>query len=579
MGKRYHILFLTFLAVGLLCLGMGCGSDEGEEVIAEVNGYEITQKEFGDYIQSLRYPWTSAQEEYETKRAYLDSLIIQRLMIQEAYEKGIDELSELTRLVMANKDRFLLDALYKKHVTDKVDVTETDVREFYNKLEHRIRASHILVSDPDTAEMLVDRILAGENFGTLAYEYSQDPQAKRNRGDLGYFTWGVMVDEFQEAAFNMEVGEVSPPVKSQLGYHIIKVTGKDKNPDWGNFEAQKEELEARLIQQEQNEITWTYYDSLRNRYPVTIDTATLDYLEHKRTNLYPPQVLATLPSNDFDIEQLDRSERELVLATWDGGQMTLYEYLVQARDRVHPQLRPEFTDYDSIATTVFQLKSQDILVQEAVAEGLENNPEFQRKLRFFKELNMAEIFKMDSLPQPGEPSENAMRMYYDKHPEEFTDPAKVHVFEILVSDEMKANKLAGEINSLEEFKEYAAKHTERPGKRGTYGNLDYIERRWFPDLFDAAWNTPVGEMAGPVPVGRKYSIYWVMDKVQPALKDYIGMKATIKNKLMQRQRQASLEKWVAQAKEEASIEVYEEQLWDMVNTDAYASVDTAATGG
>lgn len=574
---RNLILLLIVAACGLF-LAAGCGSG-GDDILAEVNGYKITKTEFEDYIRGLRYPYTSAQEEFDKKRSILDTLIIQRLMIQSAYELGIDKLDELNRLVLANKDKFLLDGLYQKHVTKKVDVSDTEIREFYNNLQYRIRASHILVSSKDTADMLVERILAGENFGNLAYEYSEDPQAKRNRGDLGYFTWGAMVEEFQQAAFNMEPGQVSPPVKSQFGYHIIKVVERSQNPDLGTFEAVADQLRERLSRQKQDRVAQEYFAGVKARYPVTLDTATIDYLEHKRRNMYPPQILATLPQNDFDIEQLDRSERELVLATWNGGQMTLFQYLSAARDMLHPQVRPMFTDYDSITAMIFHLNATDILVREAINEGIENTPEYQRKVKLFRELNMADIFRNDSMPQPPLPTEEQLRMYYDKHPEEFTDPAKIHIYEILVSDEMLANKLAREIKSLTQFKKMAEQYTERPAKRGTNGDLDYIERKWFPEVFEAAWNTPVGKLGGPVPTVGRYSIFWVVDKIQPALKDYLGQKGQIQATIIREQRAAAFKKWVEQATGESSISIDEDVLWKTIDTRAYATADSSNQKG
>ncbi|MDX9858515.1 MAG: peptidylprolyl isomerase [candidate division Zixibacteria bacterium] len=576
--RTHNLILVSMIAACGLLLAAGCGSG-GNETIAEVNGYEITKQEFQDYIRGLHYPYTSAQEEFDKKRAILDTLIIQRLLIEEAYNRGIDKLDEINRLILANKDKFLLDGLYQKHVVGQVEVTDTEVRDFYNRLQYRVRASHILVSSKDTADMLVQRIVDGENFGNLAYQYSEDPQAKRNRGDLGYFTWGAMVEEFQQAAFNMEPGEVSPPVKSQFGYHIIKVVDRSENPEWGDYDAVKDQLEARLSRLKQDRLAQAYFDGIKARYPITLDTATIDYLEHKRTHMYPPQVLATLPSNDFDIEQLDRSERELVLATWDGGQMTLFQYLVRAREMLHPQVRPAYTDYDSIATMVFQLNVQDILVREAIDEGIENTPEYQRKIKFFKELNMADVFKMDSMPQPPAPTEAQMRMYYDKHPEEFTDQAKVHIFEILVSDEMLANKLAREIKTLTQFKKMAEQYTERPAKRGTNGDLDYIESKWFPEVFEEAWKTPVGQLGGPVPTVGRYSIFWVVDKVPAALKDYLGQKPQIQSTIIREQRAEAFKKWVDEKRTESSISVHDDVLWEIIDKKAYAATDSTSAEG
>ncbi|UCH89851.1 MAG: peptidyl-prolyl cis-trans isomerase [Thermoplasmata archaeon] len=88
-----------------------------------------------------------------------------------------------------------------------------------------VRASHILVKTEQEANDLLAQIQAGKKFEKLAKKHSDCPSGK-NGGDLGFFGRGQMVREFENAAFNMEVGQVSPPVKTQFGYHLIKVTGK-----------------------------------------------------------------------------------------------------------------------------------------------------------------------------------------------------------------------------------------------------------------------------------------------------------------------------------------------------------------
>ena len=566
---------LLLMLLGTAALMTGCGNSDNE-VLADIGKYKITTEEFNDYYRNIRFPYASAQEEFTMKREFLDSLIVRRLLIQAAYDKGIDKLDEITRLVLANKDKFLLDILYQRNVVDKAKITEAEVRNFWDKLEFRVRASHIVVANEDTAKALVDRILKGENFGELAFKYSIAPDAKRNRGDLGYFTWGAMVDDFQNVAFSMEPGEVSPPVKTAFGFHIIKLIDKAPNIQRLPYEQAAVQIEDALVGKKRAEITAAYLNSVREKYPVTVDPATLDYVEHKRTQLYPEQLLASLPKNDFDDTQLDRDERELVLATWEGGQMTLFEYLTQAR-QLPTEIRPPFTNYDSVAVIVFQLKLNDILAYEASRQGMENDAEFKRRLNLFKELTMADVMRNDSLPLPPAPDEGKIRMYYDKHEEEFTDPAKVHVYEILVSDEMLANKLVREIKTLEEFKRKALTLTERPAKRGTNGDLDYIEEEWFPEIFQSAWETSVGKIGGPVPTMGKYSVFWIEDKISPALKDFLSQKNRIKNKLQIEETQAAFARWVEDRKEEVGVDVFDDALWKTINSGAYAATDTAGT--
>jgi len=89
-------------------------------------------------------------------------------------------------------------------------------------LANKIKCSHILVQKQSEAIAILDKIRQGEKFGKLARELSVDSGSAKRDGNLGYFSRGKMVKEFETAAFNLEVGEISEPVKTQYGYHIIK---------------------------------------------------------------------------------------------------------------------------------------------------------------------------------------------------------------------------------------------------------------------------------------------------------------------------------------------------------------------
>ncbi|MEE8575646.1 MAG: peptidylprolyl isomerase, partial [candidate division Zixibacteria bacterium] len=575
MFSRYgKTVFLLITAV-LMLLQAGC-STNGDDVLAVVGDHEITLTEYQDFLGNYQGQFASAQAEHDFTMQILDSLVIKRLLINAAYDMGIDKTDQLTRLVLANQNQFLLDILFQRNVVDKAVVTDEEVRKVWGMLEFKIRASHILVDNEDTAKALLERVLAGENFGQLAFDYSIDPSAQRNRGDLGFFTYGAMVPEFQDVAFALEPGEIAPPVKSDYGYHLIKLVDKTPNPGRVPFEQMRAELRKHLIDQSRKTLTQSYVKSLEEKFPITVDPATMDYLIHKRAQLYPPQLLATLPQKDFDDEQLDRNERELVVATWNGGQMTLYEYLVQSR-RVPEGGRPDFDDSEGIASFIFQMKANDLLVLEATRLGLQDDPVYQRRIGFYRELTMADLYVSDSMPKPPDPPENTIRMYYEKHASEFTDQAKVRIFEILVSDENLARKLAREIKTLDQFKQKASELTERPGKRELSGDMDYIEKSYHPDLFEAAWSTSIDKMGGPIATGGRYSVYWVVDKVSAALKDYLGVKRSIINKLTAETKVEAFGQWIADAKDGAGVKLYPEAAWVAIDTSIYAVFDTTGT--
>ncbi len=318
-----------------------------------------------------------------------------------------------------------------------------------------------------------------------------------------------------------------------------------------------------------------FMENVKERYPVVIEKPTCDYLMHKRESLYPPQLLKTLPRNDFDLNVLDRDEKELVLATLEGNQMTIIEYLTAIKN-LPQRIRPDLDDYDSLATVIFEMKKEEVLALEAVRQGYDTDHEYLEKMRLFKELNMAEVMRNDSMPEPVSPGEEEVRQYYEEHQDEFTTPDKVHVYEILLSDEITAKRLVRDIRSLQAFKEKAEKFTERPGYRSKQGDLGHIERRWYPEIFDLAIKTPIGGVAGPVVTNQKYSIFYVIDKVAEQTKDFLGVKRTIINKINYQREGDVFRAWVDDRMKDSQIDVNEDALWATINMAQYANPDTTS---
>ena len=135
---------------------------------------------------------------------------------------------------------------------------DESMRELYTetvknlKPETEVRASHILVETEDQAKDIVKRIKAGEDFAKLATELSKDPGSGQQGGDLGFFTKERMVPEFSAAAFALAPGQVSDPVKSQFGYHVIKLVDKREKPV-PTYDEVKDQIEQFMFRKNQQE--------------------------------------------------------------------------------------------------------------------------------------------------------------------------------------------------------------------------------------------------------------------------------------------------------------------------------------
>ena len=161
----------------------------------------------------------------------------------------VGEGPEFDRKLAYFRDKLLLDEYLEREA--KKAATPEAARKLYEetvkamKPEQEVRARHILVETEDEAKKIAARVKGGEDFAKVAGEVSKDPGSKTDGGDLGCFTKDRMVPPFAEAAFKLEPGQISDPVKSQFGWHVIKVEEKRTKPV-PSFEEMKEQVESYL---------------------------------------------------------------------------------------------------------------------------------------------------------------------------------------------------------------------------------------------------------------------------------------------------------------------------------------------
>lgn len=305
--KKIIALAISFL---LCISVVGCSSkSNNDDVVATVNGNEITVKQFEStlalYKESLESMygssiWDTEVEDGVKYRDKFKEIMLQQMIDIEAvseqakkdglapskedvdkafeelkknidedkdYKKSLEEKGIDDTYLRQQQEQDLIIQNYKENFEKNLKISDEEMKKYYedNKKEYykdEVKASHILISTVDEngkelseakkkeakekAEDVLKKAKSGEEFSELAKKYSDDTGSAAQGGDLGYFTKGQMVAEFENAAFNLKVGEISDIVETQFGYHIIKVY--DKVDEQLPFDDVKDEIKNTLME-------------------------------------------------------------------------------------------------------------------------------------------------------------------------------------------------------------------------------------------------------------------------------------------------------------------------------------------
>ncbi|CAK6470272.1 peptidylprolyl isomerase [Peribacillus castrilensis] len=279
--KAYIWAGSILIIAGIMAFAMISSMDK---TIASIDGEKINEDELYDALvagygaDTLDLLITNKLVELEAEKAGIkikDEEIQKEIDVMvESYgdEKSLKEQLEASGSSMdALKKDIVVYLQTKKLVEPRITVTDDEISTYFEDNKdtfaqaEQVEASHILVEDEKTAKKVAKELAAGGDFAKLAAEYSTDTETADNGGSLGYFGKGDMVEEFEDVAFNLDKNKVSDPVKTEYGYHIIKVTGK-KEAKKANLEDSKEVIKETLLS-----------ERLQEEYPVWLAEVKKDH--------------------------------------------------------------------------------------------------------------------------------------------------------------------------------------------------------------------------------------------------------------------------------------------------------------
>ncbi|KAF0139588.1 MAG: Parvulin-like peptidyl-prolyl isomerase [Stygiobacter sp.] len=336
-----------------------------------------------------------------------------------------------------------------------------------------VRADHILIVSQDSTGIIdtlkalnkikeiEKRIKAGEDFNELAFQYSEDPGSKSKKGDLGYIEHGRTVQEFDEAAFKLKVGEISPIVKTQFGYHLIKLTGETLQKPYDEDKNELRELIQRgrykleydkLVERFKKEYNFVLNNAVAEKIVANADTMKIipAYHESKITKNVGKEILFSFADKKFTVD-------------------SLFNYLL-----TNANFLGKGIDQKTIEAAIAQY-SGDLVVKEKAMNYDKVDPEFASLMAEYK--NGMYLFKIleEEVWQKTVVDSAKTKNFWEKNKDKFRWGNRVEFKEIYVDQDSMQTKIASALNSGENFDTLYTKYNKRSGfenKPGYYGLVD-----------------------------------------------------------------------------------------------------------
>ncbi len=521
--------------VGLaVCTFLFCCAQEPAAPVAEGGGLVVTgtalaqvgddlidEREFRRYEARIQPQHRSLAQGVEKHREHLMSLIDIKLMVREAYARGLDKNPEWIKAVELAQHKAMIEAYLREQVGLQIEISEDELRANFaaHPARHAVRGAHILLDSRARADSIYAEIESGRaTFEDMARKHSLDEETAAEGGWFGsYYAFDRVSDRVYERVFSLDVGEVSQPFRTPQGWEIAKVVDKKLVP----FEKYRSVIQRATFLEKIENLRSDHIDKL------IVESGLRPVEEQVRRFVAAWNQQPGAP-------QLAPEEWAAPLYEYDGGIITMQ----QGSNLLHnTRLGRAQIDSAVLDDRIRRRGAPDLLLGLAAERGgYAKRLEVEEKVTAEKERLLLQGLWEELLEDALEVSEEEARAHYEAHPEMYWAPEEIIVQEIMVADESLAQELLEQIRNGADMAALATKHSIRrdADENGGLYALRAFEKIVYKELMDAAVSAPERELQGPIelvdplptslrdpqPLERAFSVFKVLQRRPKRVQEY-----------------------------------------------------------
>ena len=519
--KRFVVLVLLVVFFATSC------SLTGDKNVAVVNGKKISADELYRYIEPANFKALSPEE----KQAQVDLVCDDYLAYQYLKDHGDLDSGLVYWEIRVWEIRELANGAYQNLVIDKL-LTPKRLKSLYNKMKYEMDVSHLLIGHNESARKLNERSpeeakalayelsekINDDNFTELVMEYSDDGSKENNKGHLGWAQPGKWVESFEDAVYDLKPGDISKPIVTPFGYHIIKLHERREIPV-PPFEDAKQDLIDLIYGRSQTEFSQRQYDvfdSLSVANPLVVDSLKLkDFLD--RFNRLSQNVFYSQQFTSFDIMDIFDDS----LCVGQLGDIKIDKaWIVEYLRMISLQLPPRFTTEASFGGFVEENRIGALLNKAAINLGLDKREDYIKTRKVFLAKKANTLFDKLYVYEMITPTNTELKEFYENHKAElYTVEPRVKVREVLLKSKEEAEKILARAKNGESMAELATNYSIRNVGKNNEGLIPPVKKNQYDEMSLAAFNMKDGELGGPYKIGEHYSVIRRLEYIPESYRD------------------------------------------------------------
>ncbi len=557
---------IVLAVAGALLVGCGGGGGNDGKVVARAGDLEITLSEFHDAYTKITVGNRPDISTLEGRRGFANDLVNQRILVTEAERTGGITDPNVAVQLERNRDQEVLKLLYREEVERKVDVLGADVQELYDKRAKNVKASHILVDTVEDAARIREEIVSGAiSFEDAVAKYSMDQGTRRTDGSLGEIMWNRTIPAFQAKAFEQEPGQISEPLETSFGVHLVRVdeiVDVEQAPIEDMRVPLRNEVRNYLERERMNE----FVAELEARENLTWNE---DGLEKLLTAMeeFATMEIDTIPEPEHFIPVVPQEEMEsTVLATFGDESWTMDRHVAWLRQQPPSQRPLRRIPLNGMKELIRTSQIQtELLKRECERRGYYERPEIVEKVRRLEEQILVELFHARFLQEADVPPEDVQAVYDStlvQDPDAFMIPERVEMVIIPQASHKPVEDALALLRSGVPEEEVVQQFSLDPITRARSGNTGLVPRgTWAPKIEDVAFSGVVGQgWLGPIESATGIAAIKVLKHEQPRTATFDEMRDAMTRQMANARGEVAFEEWLQNKRDEMNIEIFDEVL-------------------